>query len=78
MTDRPHVRVDGAAREQGRVYQAARDQIINKFSRQGPRRPLPPAGAVRTPAGPAGLPAAEQATAEEAAAWTLSRLAAAK
>ncbi|MFF4198333.1 tetratricopeptide repeat protein [Nonomuraea sp. NPDC001831] len=54
--ERPDVQMDGSAREHGRTYQAAHDQIINEITHQGPRRPLPPVGAVRVPAGLSGLP----------------------
>ncbi|YCK36716.1 tetratricopeptide repeat protein [Actinomadura sp. ATCC 39365] len=52
----PDVQMDGTAREQGRVYQAVGDQTINEIFQQDPRRSLPPAGAVRVPAGLSGLP----------------------
>ncbi|MEU8364956.1 tetratricopeptide repeat protein, partial [Nonomuraea sp. NPDC048882] len=48
--------MDGSAREHGRTYQAARDQIINEINQLSPRRPLPQAGTVRVPAGLSGLP----------------------
>ncbi|MFI7419433.1 FxSxx-COOH system tetratricopeptide repeat protein [Nonomuraea sp. NPDC049684] len=54
--ERPDVQLDGDARERGRVYQAAHDQIINEITQQGPRRPLPPAATVQVPAGLSGLP----------------------
>jgi hypothetical protein len=45
--------MDSTADGQGRVYQAARDQIINEIIQ---RRPLPPADTVQVPAGLSGLP----------------------
>ncbi|MEV4222289.1 FxSxx-COOH system tetratricopeptide repeat protein, partial [Nonomuraea sp. NPDC049725] len=60
--ERPDVQLDGDAREQGRVYQAAHDQIIHEITQQGPRRPLPPAAIVQVPAGLSGLPRRPSAT----------------
>ncbi|MGW6502051.1 tetratricopeptide repeat protein [Nonomuraea angiospora] len=54
--------MDSAARDQGRVYQAARDQTINQITQQNPRRPLPQAATVQVPAGLAGLPRRPAAT----------------
>ncbi|MEU8148954.1 tetratricopeptide repeat protein [Nonomuraea sp. NPDC048901] len=54
--------MDGVAREQGRLYQAARDQTINQVTHQAPRRPLPESGTVQVPAGLAGLPRRPAAT----------------
>ncbi|MDP4510261.1 FxSxx-COOH system tetratricopeptide repeat protein [Nonomuraea turcica] len=56
LPDLPDVRMDGAARDQGRLYQAARDQTVNQITQQVPRRPLPEAGTVQVPVGLAGLP----------------------
>ncbi|YCK38331.1 tetratricopeptide repeat protein [Actinomadura sp. ATCC 39365] len=54
--ERLDIRTKGVAREQGRVYQAARDQTITQITQQAPRRPLPRAGTVPAPAGLSGLP----------------------
>ncbi|MEV3985315.1 tetratricopeptide repeat protein [Nonomuraea sp. NPDC049758] len=52
----PDVQMDGAAREQGSVYQAAHDQTITQIIQQGTQRPLPQVDAVQVPPGLSGLP----------------------
>ncbi|MFF4192831.1 FxSxx-COOH system tetratricopeptide repeat protein [Nonomuraea sp. NPDC001831] len=58
----PLIQMDGSAREHGRTYQAAHDQIINEIIQQSPRRPLPQVGAVQVPSGLSGLPRRPAAT----------------